>query len=184
MTSVTSTTRVAVRAVTSGIVGVNSLHTEAWKIVSILTRCLGDFDGEAHAIIDVQATRLVGAVIVVDEDVPSFAAGCSTWSGLWGRRFGPSQRTRSSRARALGLPAHPLRRDPNRRLNPRNRPRHLGPIRRAHCGRCGPGRVLPVITALGLPRNARPEPVSSSVSWPTSWGRYARGYRPPRALLP
>ncbi|MEV0764132.1 hypothetical protein [Nocardia sp. NPDC050435] len=79
----TSTTRVAVRAVTSGVVGLNSAHTEAWKIVPIPTDCLGDFDAEAHEIIGIQGIGFVGAVIVVDDGVAGFAAGCSTWSGYW-----------------------------------------------------------------------------------------------------
>ncbi|MFX0573048.1 hypothetical protein [Nocardia nepalensis] len=73
-------TRVAVRAVTSGVVGVYTTHTEAWKILRIPTEDLGDYDAEASAIIDDQNTMFVGEVIVVDSDVAGFAAGCSTWS--------------------------------------------------------------------------------------------------------
>ncbi|WP_194838282.1 hypothetical protein [Nocardia sp. XZ_19_369] len=77
------TTRVAVRAVTSGVVGAFTTHTEAWKILAIPTDYVGDFDAEASAIIEDHNTNFVGHVIVVDEGVDGFAAGCATWSGYW-----------------------------------------------------------------------------------------------------
>ncbi|WP_433660769.1 hypothetical protein ACQPW1_00320 [Nocardia sp. CA-128927] len=80
----TKTTRVAVRAVTSGTFGVNSDHTEAWKILEVPTEILGDYDAEATVIIDDLGMSFVSDVIVVDKDVEGFAAGCSTWARFGG----------------------------------------------------------------------------------------------------
>ncbi|WP_041561498.1 hypothetical protein [Nocardia farcinica] len=79
------TTRVAVRAVTSGIVGVACEHTEAWRFVTIPTDALGCYDAEADAITTALDGRSwVGDVIALDTvtgcDGQQFTAGCSTWT--------------------------------------------------------------------------------------------------------
>ncbi|MGV9679082.1 hypothetical protein ACWDSJ_27690 [Nocardia sp. NPDC003482] len=82
-------TRVAVRAVTSGIVGVGVglAHTEAWRIITIPSEALGCFDAEADAITTALDGRAwVGDVIALDTavgcDAQIVRAGCSTWSGF------------------------------------------------------------------------------------------------------
>ncbi|MBF6137817.1 hypothetical protein IU501_33135 [Nocardia otitidiscaviarum] len=79
------TTRVAVRAVTSGIVGVGCEHTEAWRFVTIPAEALGCYDYEADAITTaLEGRSWVGDVIALDTvigcDAQQFTAGCSTWT--------------------------------------------------------------------------------------------------------
>ncbi|AVH20136.1 hypothetical protein [Nocardia cyriacigeorgica] len=79
------TTRVAVRAVTSGLVGLGCEHTEAWRFVTIPAEALGCYDYEADAITTaLEGRSWVGDVIALDTvigcDAHQFTAGCSTWS--------------------------------------------------------------------------------------------------------
>jgi hypothetical protein len=81
----TPETRVAVRAVTSGIVGLGCEHTEAWRFVTIPAEALGCYDYEADAITTALDGRSwVGDVIALDTvigcDAQTFTAGCSTWT--------------------------------------------------------------------------------------------------------